>query len=82
MQKANYICSLSYLHIYGYMVVDYECNKLHVGSIDVFAIKEITDGRLCYYDSNAEAVYINVAYLNNSCSLPEAVHIIAYECYN
>ena len=63
-------------------LVDYECNKLHVGSIDVFAIKEITDGRLGYYDSNAEAVYINVAYLNNSCSLPEAVHIIAHECYH
>jgi hypothetical protein len=63
-------------------LVDYECAKLNVGSMDAFAIKENTDGRLAYYDTEAEAVYFNIAYLNNSCSLSEAIHLVAHECYH
>jgi hypothetical protein len=63
-------------------LVDYECAKLNVGSMDIFAVKDNMNGRLAYYDCETEKVCFNIAYLQNSATLVDAIHIVAHECYH
>lgn len=60
---------------------DYECNKLGINPVEVFGIKEITDGTLAYYSHAEEAVYFNIIYLND-CSLEEALRVTSHEIYH
>lgn len=62
-------------------IVSYETDKLGVGSVDLFAVKELTDGRSAYYSHQDRSISVNIIYLNE-CSLEEAVHIAAHETYH
>lgn len=60
---------------------DYECNKLGINPVEVFGIKQITDGTLAFYSHQEESVYFNIIYLNE-CSLEEALHVTSHEIYH
>lgn len=62
-------------------IVAYETDKLGVGSVDLFAVKELIDGRAAYYSHEDHAISVNIIYLNQ-CSLEEAAHVAAHEAYH
>lgn len=59
-------------------LADYECSKLGVEPVDIYANREATESTMGYYADNEDAIYLNVVYLAN-CSIQEAAHVMAHE---
>ena len=54
---------------------------LGVEGVNIYAVKELTDGTLAYYSDEEQTISFNAIYLAE-CSLEEAVHVTAHECYH
>lgn len=59
----------------------YFMQDLGVGGVNIYAVKELTDGTLAYYSDDEQTISFNVIYLAE-CSLEEAIHVTAHECYH
>lgn len=62
-------------------IIAYETEKLGVGSVDLFAVKELTDGIAAYYSHENRSISVNIIYLSK-CSLEEAAHTAVHEAYH
>lgn len=48
---------------------------------NLYAVKELTDGTLAYYNDRENSISFNVSYLSE-CTLEEALEVTAHECYH
>lgn len=59
----------------------FECERLGVGEVNIYALKEMYESRLAYYTSEENAIYYNVYFLDE-CTLREALHTACHEVYH
>ncbi len=59
----------------------YFMQDLGVSGVNIYAVKELTDGTLAYYSDEDQSISFNIIYLAD-CTLEEAAHTTAHECYH